>query len=97
MRKWSMLQREQEVVKFDGNTASMALTAIVLSYPFLRQDVSVVGSCLLISDAVEVEKQLVQKGEVVVVVVVRNGGTQLVVVVVDDGINLTAIAIHGGG
>eukprot|EP00965_Chrysotila_dentata_P062616 2074983-Pleurochrysis_carterae.AAC.3 len=39
------------------------LSVRVLSYPFLRQDVIGVESCLLISDAVEVEKQVVQKGD----------------------------------
>ena len=34
----------------------------VSSYPLLHQDVDVVESCLLISDAVEVEEQVVQKG-----------------------------------
>ena len=34
----------------------------VSRYPLLRPDVSVVENCLLISDAVEVEKQVVQKG-----------------------------------
>eukprot|EP00965_Chrysotila_dentata_P060188 1995745-Pleurochrysis_carterae.AAC.1 len=36
----------------------------VLSYPLLRQDVRVVESCLLISDAVKVEEQVVQEGNV---------------------------------
>eukprot|EP00965_Chrysotila_dentata_P021814 722795-Pleurochrysis_carterae.AAC.1 len=35
----------------------------VSSYSFLHQDVRVVKICLLISDAVEVEEQVVQKGE----------------------------------